>query len=111
MRYNVGRYVVMVLVLIGVVGGSVVSLGAHSGLSASASVAQGLSQGEGMTLGQYAALRASEGQEDQEGWDCRVQGNTQCGDTWYELVCPDAPQVSTLLCTLEPHKARAVRYV
>ena len=111
MRYNVGRYVVMLMVLVGVVGGSVASLVVGNTASASVSVAQGLAWGETMTLGQWSAERGSQAEEDSEAWDCRVMGNTQCGDTWYELVCPDAPQVPTLLCSLEPHKARATRYV
>ncbi len=61
--------------------------------------------GEHITLGQWQAERASQLEEDQQGWDCRVMGNTQCGSTWYELVCPDAPQTPDLVCTLEPHNA------
>lgn len=110
MRYDIGRYVVMVMIMLGVCGGAVMGMGAqHASVPASAT--QGLSWGEGITLGQWGAERASEAQEDEDAWDCRVMGDTQCGDTWYELVCPDAPQVPTLLCSLEPHKARAVRYV
>jgi hypothetical protein len=57
-----------------------------------------------MSLEQWQAQRAYQGEEDTDAWDCRINGNTQCGDTWYELVCPDAPQLPTLLCILEPHK-------
>lgn len=63
-----------------------------------------LSQGETMSLGQWRAERASQVQEDEAQWDCRVQGNATCGDTWYELVCPDAQQTDDLVCTLEAHK-------
>jgi hypothetical protein len=108
MRYNVGRYVVLVLVLIGVVGGSVVSLGASttaSHVATSTLEPQGLSVP--MTLGQWQAERASQGQEDEPGWDCRVQGNGQCGTVWWELVCPEGPQQADTLCALEPHSVTA----
>jgi hypothetical protein len=96
MRYNVRK------IIAGIVGGAVLCT---TFLALSAPLAPlEPSSGETMSLGQWQAERASQLEEDQDGWDCRVMGNTQCGDTWYELVCPDAPQVSTLLCALEPHK-------
>ena len=61
------------------------------------------SKGVPMTLGAYTSQRAFQGQEDTQGWDCRINGNTTCGDTWFELVCPDAPQTPDLMCALEPH--------
>lgn len=96
MRYNVRRWLACAVGVV-LVGTATVALSAPLGTFEP-------STGETMSLGQYASLRASQGEEDEPGWDCRVQGNGQCGDTWYELVCPDAPQVSTLLCTLEAHK-------
>lgn len=103
MRYNVRK------IIASVVGAALLSVPVVA-LSAPLGTFEA-SSGETMSLGQWQAERASQLDEDQDGWDCRVMGNTQCGDTWYELVCPDAPQVSTLLCSLEPHKAVAARYV
>lgn len=96
MRYNVRRWVASVVGAV-LVGSSVVALSAPLGVLEP-------SAGVPMSLGQWQALRASQLEEDQDGWDCRVMGNGQCGDNWYELVCPDAPQVPTLPCTLEAHK-------
>ncbi len=96
MRYNVRRWLACAVGAV-LVGTASVALTSSLGTFEAP-------KGETMSLGQYAALRASQLEEDQDGWDCRVMGNQQCGDTWYELVCPGTAQVPTLLCTLEAHK-------
>lgn len=96
MRYNVRRIVACVV-------GAVLVAGAVVGLSAPLGTFEP-SAGETMRLGQWQALRASQLEEDQDGWDCRVMGNGQCGDMWYELVCPAGEQAPATLCTLEAHK-------
>jgi len=96
MRYNVRRWVASVVGAV-LVGSSVVALSAPLGVLEP-------SAGVPMSLGHWQALRASQLEEDQDGWDCRVQGNATCGSVWWELVCPDAPQTPDLVCTLEPHQ-------
>lgn len=99
MRYNV-RKVLAGIVGALLVGTSVVALSAPLGTFEA-------STGETMSLGQWQAERASQLEEDQDGWDCRVMGNGQCGTVWYELVCPAGEQTSATLCTLEAHSVTA----
>lgn len=99
MRYNVRRWLACAV-------GAVLVGTATVALSAPLSTLEP-SKGEIMSLGQWQAERASQGEEDEAGWDCRVQGNATCGDTWYELVCPAGEQNAATLCTLEAHSVTA----
>lgn len=59
-----------------------------------------------MTYGAYASQRAFQGEEDMEGWDCRINGNGICGSTGFELICAtDHPAFDTV-CTLESHSVK-----
>ena len=58
---------------------------------------------EYMTMGAYWAHRASHPEEDMSGWDCRIDGNMECGapDTAsYALSCTTYAVAETL-CALE----------
>ena len=95
MRYNVRRWLACAV-------GAVLVGTATVGLSASLGTFEPVGSVP-MTLGQWQAERASQGEEDEPGWDCRVQGNGQCGTVWWELVCPAGEQTADTLCALEPH--------
>lgn len=56
-----------------------------------------------MTSAAYMAHRAAHVDEDVDGWDCRIDGNTECGNgdnAWYELICSNAKGD---VCWLERH--------
>jgi len=95
MRYNVRRWLAGAVGAV-LVGTCVVALSAPLAPLSPSQVVP-------MSLGQWQAERASQGEEDEAGWDCRVQGNGQCGTVWWELVCPAGAQEADTLCALEPH--------
>jgi hypothetical protein len=42
---------------------------------------------EPMTVSQWQAQRSLDVLEDNDAWDCRINGNEQCGTWRYELIC------------------------
>lgn len=58
-----------------------------------------------LTLDQWHAHRAAHVNEDEAGWDCRLDGNMECGgadSAAYALSCTTYA-VTTSLCALERH--------
>lgn len=96
MRYNVRRLVA-------------VSLGAFLSLSMAVWGAETLEPTtrtyEPMSLSQWQAQRALDIEEDNDAWDCRINGNEQCGTWKYELVCG----ARHTECVLEGVDLRTVR--
>lgn len=46
-------------------------------------------KGDTLTLEAYRAQVAFQGDEDEAGWDCRINGNATCGNTRYvALITP-----------------------
>lgn len=78
MRYNVRKL-------------GAISLGALLSLSLATCGVQSLEPSlrtyEPMTLTQWQTQRSLDVLEDEDGWDCRINGNEQCGTWRYELVC------------------------
>lgn len=60
---------------------------------------------EPMTLSQWQSQRALDVLEDEDAWDCRINGNMQCGTWQYELICG----AGHTDCTLEGVDLRALR--
>lgn len=99
MRYNV-RMIAYALIIVLTIACSVVGWG----MGAVMARHQGDTLGVSMSRTAWLSERAMDKQEDEEGWDCRVDGNTICGapdNAWYELVCPE--DVTQDTCTLERH--------
>lgn len=101
MRYNVRiirayAIVGVIMIMCSMVGWALGSVMKTSGVE---------TLGVSMSRTQWLSERAMGINEDEQGWDCRVMGNTTCGapdNAWYELVCPDL-DVTHDTCTLERH--------
>ncbi len=60
-----------------------VALGGILTASVLAATAQTLEPRDTMSLDAYASQRAFQGDEDIDGWDCRINGNQTCADGRY----------------------------
>jgi len=99
MRYN-GR------VVGAIIGALLVALATLSvGLSLPLESSQVSRTYEPMTLSQWHAQRALDVLEDEDAWNCKINGNAQCGTWQYELIC----EAGHTDCTLEGVDLRTLR--
>lgn len=63
-----------------------------------------------MAFGTYADQMAYQGDEDTDGWDCRINGNAECGErgmvVQYDLYCDVRYAQADDMCTLEGTRIR-----